>query len=350
MNPEDQVAALFAAANPVIAPNEITLDLESDAHVESIRRGEQLMQDTKTREIDQPHETPSRRNWLVGVAAAAAVIVGAVGWMLATGDDLEPAAPIDPPVTTIAPEPATTIAESDVLSTINGGGILAVATVRAGAGGSPFAAFGPPDGFVGFEVDLITEMAARAELTVEWDDRQFGALLDLVETGEIDMAIAQMTITAERATRVAFSDPYFESQLALMVNTEINPGIETFEDLEAGDRVIVPQGSPMEVWARENLEPLGIEIVTINSMGLFLAPLLDGSAEAGIAGTPLVGPAPLEVVDTTSVDDFYGMVFSLDNPELLDAMNAALAEMIADGTYQTIYDVWFDTQAGNIAD
>lgn len=199
---------------------------------------------------------------------------------------------------------------------------------------------------VGFDVELTEEIASRLGLEVEWVRADFDTIFTAVAGGQFDMVAAASTITDEREQTVDFSDPYFNSRQALVVNTAETPDLASTEELVEGDVVGVQRGTTGAAWARDNLEPDGIRLQTFTSATDGLRALEGGGMTAFIADEPFVAEAigdlpSLSVVQAIDTAEVYGLAFSPENPELLDAANAALAEIIADGTYVTIYEKWF---------
>jgi polar amino acid transport system substrate-binding protein len=199
---------------------------------------------------------------------------------------------------------------------------------------------------VGFDVELTEEIASRLGLTVEWVRSDFDTIFTAVGGGQFDMVAAASTITEEREQTVDFSDPYFNSRQALVVNTNETPDLASTDQLEAGDVVGVQKGTTGAAWAKDNLQPNGIEIQTFTSATDGLRALEGGAMTAFVADEPFVGEAiadlpSLSVVEGIDTDEVYGLAFSPENPALREAANIALAEIIADGTYATIYETWF---------
>lgn len=198
---------------------------------------------------------------------------------------------------------------------------------------------------VGFDVDMVEEIASRLGVTVEWVRADFDTIFTAVAGGQFDMVAAASTITEEREQTVDFSDPYFNSRQALVVNSEETPDLTSYEQLQPGDVVGVQKGTTGAAWARQNL-PDGVEIQTFTSATDGLRALEGGAMTAFVADEPFVAEATadlpsLAVVQGIDTDEKYGFAFSPENPELRDAVNIVLAEMIADGTYAAIYDRWF---------
>ena len=198
----------------------------------------------------------------------------------------------------------------------------------------------------GFDVDITVEIADRLGLEVEWVRADFDTIFTAVAGGQFDMVAAASTITEEREQVVDFSDPYFNSRQALVINTEETPDIATTGDLQSGDVVGVQKGTTGADWAKDNLEANGIQIQTFSSATDGLRALEGGAMSAFIADEPFVAEATqdlpsLAVVEGIDTNEKYGLAFSPENPGLHDAANVMLAEIIADGTYQEIYERWF---------
>jgi polar amino acid transport system substrate-binding protein len=199
---------------------------------------------------------------------------------------------------------------------------------------------------VGFDVELTEEIATRLGLQVEWVVADFDTIFTAVAGGQFDMVAAASTITPKREREVDFSDPYFNSRQALVVNTSETPDLTSTDQLESGDVVGAQRGTTGLAWVEENLVPNGIEVQTFTSATDGLRALEGGGMTAFVADEPFVAEAiadlpSLEVVQGIDTDEKYGLAFSPSNPELHDAVNIVLAEIIADGTYATIYGKWF---------
>lgn len=199
---------------------------------------------------------------------------------------------------------------------------------------------------VGFDIELTEAIASRLGLTVQWVRADFDTIFTAVAGGQFDMVAAASTITDEREETVDFSDPYFNSRQALVVNTSETPDLVSTDQLQAGDVVGVQKGTTGAAWAKDNLQPNGIELQTFTSATDGLRALEGGAMTAFVADEPFVAEAiadlpSLSVVQGIDTDEVYGLAFSPENPELRDAVNLMLAEIIADGTYTTIYEKWF---------
>lgn len=99
--------------------------------------------------------------------------------------------------------------------------ILSSGELRAGttADFPPFAMRDRDGQLIGLEVDLVRALADTMNVKVRFVEIPFAELIPALERGEIDLAVAGMTITPERNARVAFAGPYFVSGNTLLART-----------------------------------------------------------------------------------------------------------------------------------
>lgn len=123
--------------------------------------------------------------------------------------------------------------------------------------------------------------------------------------------------------------------------------ITSVDDLVSGDKVGVQSGTTGEDWARTNLESKGVEVVAYDDVLLAFSALQAGDVDGVINDLPISQDVVkdesrgLVIVQEIQTDESYGFAFSKDDAVLRDAVNWALAEVIADGTYDEIYTDWF---------
>ncbi len=266
------------------------------------------------------------------------------------------------------------------LDTVAGEGVLTV-DVLTDLDMSPFTdATG--DVATGFDIDLLAEMARRSGLTLATSESlsvfsaQPQAHLFLAEFGTVDVTTRgyradiyryadAINVSGDRLERQArFTDPYFLQDFALIVDPQASPDVTSTADLTAGDVVAAWGDANASFWIDDNLAPRGIVPGYVFDAG----PRRPGSASpqtpldsvaAGEAVAAIVHSAiasdllqqhpHLSVVDVIDANVPLGFAVDPDNPALLMALNRALAEMIEDGSYQAIYDTWFDDPSGSVA-
>jgi polar amino acid transport system substrate-binding protein len=195
-------------------------------------------------------------------------------------------------------------------------------------------------------VDITNEIASRLGLEVVWVKADFDTIFTALAGDQFDMVAAASTITDEREQVVDFSVPYYNALQSLTVNTQETPDITSTDQLGKGDVVGVQKGTTGKIWAEENLVPQGVELKTFTTSPDSFRDLEAGNVVGVIndatASVEIIKDLPaLEVVQQIDTNEHYGLAFSPSNPDLREAVNAVFAQMVADGTYATIYGKYF---------
>lgn len=213
------------------------------------------------------------------------------------------------------------------------------------AGFPPFESVGDDGELVGFDIDLFNAIGEKTGKTIEFENLPFDSLIPALQGGTIDAAISGMTITEERAQTVDFSVPYFNAGLAIAVS-EDTTDITGLDDLE-GKRIAVQIGTTGASTA-ESVP--GAEVTTFENAPLALQELSNGNADAVINDAPATldaiatGNIPgIVVVGELLTEESYGIALPKGS-ENAEAINAAIAEIKADGTYEQLYRKWFDAE------
>jgi polar amino acid transport system substrate-binding protein len=199
-----------------------------------------------------------------------------------------------------------------------------------------------PLGYSGFDIELIAAIGEQLGRDVEIVEAGFDALTSgaAMAAGQCEVAIAAMTITAERAQQIDFSDVYYEAIQSLLVPD--GSAIRSISDLVAGVRVGVQSGTTGEEYAEENVP--GAEIVGFENPGDLLTALVAGTIDAVLQDAPVnedhAAANATEVVETYDTGESYGIAFE-KGTSLVAEVNAALATLRADGTYDALFDKYF---------
>ena len=199
------------------------------------------------------------------------------------------------------------------------------------------------DKLSGFDMDLIRAIGAKMGYKVEIANMGFDALIPALNTGNIDVAIAGMSITDERKQAVGMSDPYYTSGLIVMVQKD-NNDIKSIEDLK-GKRIAAQIGTTGAAKAH-SVE--GAVVTEFNTNTESAMELTNGGVDAVINDSPVIGyylaQGGSEVAKTVGdvmEAEQYGIAVKKDNTKLLEDINKALAELKKDGEYDKIYKTWF---------
>lgn len=202
---------------------------------------------------------------------------------------------------------------------------------------------------VGFDMDIISELAERAGFEYNLRTMDFNGIIPAVQTGNVDIAIAGITITDERAEIVDFSDPYYDSGLRILVGAN-DDSVQDLEDLN-GKKIGTKVGSTSYDFLQKNLGDDADITPYPGSSDMYMA-LLGGSVDAVFYDAPNVGyfsqtkgEGRVKVVGDLYEGQQYGIVF-VQGSEWVEPVNEALAEMKEDGTYDEIHAKWFGSASG----
>lgn len=211
----------------------------------------------------------------------------------------------------------------------------------------------PPFGFVdergqlaGFDIDLAREIARillgspdKVQLvTVTSANR-----IPMLQTAQIDVVIATMTITSARKQVIEFSVPYFCSGHLILVRRD-NTTITRFSDLN-GKRVATVQGSTGDRVVA-TLAPQA-QRITFGQNSEALLALRDGRAEAFVQDDVLLlafakqDPSLKVVGWPPQMPGPYGIGVRKGETDLLGAINVALARIRSQGIYGKLTAKWF---------
>lgn len=194
----------------------------------------------------------------------------------------------------------------------------------------------------GFDMDLARAIGKQMGCEVEIVSMGFDALIPALNSGNIDMVAAGMSINEERKNAVTFSDPYYTSGLIILVNKD-NNDVKSIKDLE-GKRIACQIGTTGENKSR-TVE--GAKVKAFNTQDEAALELKNGGCDAVIGDAPVI-----EYYMTKAGKDFamtvgekmeaepYGIAVKKDS-KLAGELNKALAELKKNGEYDKLYTKWF---------
>ena len=222
-------------------------------------------------------------------------------------------------------------------------------TVVAELGFAPFEYMDEKTGEpVGFDVDVINAVAEKMGLTASYlPNQKFDTLVPIIKQGgKADVSIAAITITDERLESVDFSEPYLDSNQAIVVAKGSSETEETLND--ASKQVVCQGGTTGDEWIGENL-PDAVR-VPVDDVTAALTGVQTGLYQAMVVDLPVASYmlaqsfSDLEIVKEIPTGEQYGIAVSKDNPELTQAVNKALEDMKSDGTMKEIETKWFGSE------
>ncbi len=203
------------------------------------------------------------------------------------------------------------------------------------------------DSVVGIDAEIADAIAAKLGLTAQVENMDFDAIVPAVTTGKVDIGLAGMTVDEDRLKNVNFSTPYVEAGQAIIVKD--GSDIASAADL-SGKVIGVQRGTTGDEYVSDDANGVGAASVERYANGpdaaqALLTDKIDAVVIDNEPAKKLVANADgLVKLDETLTSEQYAIAVAKDNTALLDAINNALSELEADGTLQTIFDKYLNTE------
>nr|WP_024967546.1 glutamine ABC transporter substrate-binding protein GlnH [Pantoea sp. IMH] len=201
--------------------------------------------------------------------------------------------------------------------------------------------------YVGFDVDLWAAIAKELKLDYTLKPMDFSGIIPALQTRNVDVALAGITITDERKNAIDFSDGYYKSGLQVMVRAN-NDQVKSIADLD-GKVVAVKSGTGSVDYAKEHIKSKDLrQFPNIDNAYMELG---TNRADAVLHDTPNIlyfintaGKGQFKAVGDSLEAQQYGIAFPKGSTELREKVNGALKTLRENGTYNTIYKKWFGTE------
>lgn len=209
------------------------------------------------------------------------------------------------------------------------------------------------DQYKGIDIEMAQKLAEKLDMKLVIENVEFGTIVGGVETKKFDIGVAGMTVTDERKEQVNFSDSYATGVQVVIVKE--GGKVATLDDLAGADIMIgVQQDTTGDIYASDDVENggYGADHVTSFKNGAdAVSALINGQVDAVIIDSE---PAKsfvaanegkgLSILDAEWAVEDYAIAINKEDTELLTKINAALAEMKADGTLQAIIDSYIKAE------
>ena len=269
----------------------------------------------------------SRRSFL----AAAGLSVAALALTACGGSSSSVASSV---ASSASSEAASTSAAAGELTTVMAGKL----TMATNATFPPYEMTTDSGDIEGIDVDTAKAIAEKLGLELQVDDMEFDAALLSVQQGKADIAMAGITVTDERKAVMAFSDSYATGIQSIIVPE--GSDIASPDDL-AGKKIGTQRGTTGYIYCTDDFGEdsvvaydNGLTAVQALNNGQVDAVVIDNApAKEYVAANP-----GLKVLETSYAEEDYAIGMNRDNTALVEAVNAALEELKADGTLQSIVD------------
>jgi polar amino acid transport system substrate-binding protein len=256
----------------------------------------------------------------------------AAGLVLAACGKKEPPPPAPAPVASAPAAPAPAPARVYVVGT--------------DAAYAPFESQNEKGEIVGFDIDIVTAIAAKAGIEVKFVNTPWEGIFNALGQGDRDLVVSAVTITEERKGTMDFTAPYFDAVQLIAVKE--NSKVAKFADLKKL-KVGVQTGTTGDEAVSKLLGKTNTNIKRFESTPLALKELEAGGVDAVVADNGVVvnyvannpGGKFKTVSDAEFAPEQYGIAVKKGNTELLEKLNKGLADIRSDGTYDQIFAKYF---------
>lgn len=224
-----------------------------------------------------------------------------------------------------------------------------VLTVGTNASFPPYE-FYEGETIVGIDAEIAAAIAEKLGLELQIVDMDFDGLVTAVQTGMIDLSLAGMTVTEDRLKNVDFSTSYATGVQVIIVpeGSAITSDADLYTMLENGDEFIIgcQAGTTGYIYASDTPENGGFgeeHVASFANGATAVQALMGGQIDCVIidnqpAQAYVAANEGLKILETEYVVEDYAIAIAKDNTALTDAVNAALQELIDNGTVQQILD------------
>lgn len=192
----------------------------------------------------------------------------------------------------------------------------------------------------GFDIDLIHAIAKAEGLKIKLSTMDFQGLIPALQTGTIDVAVAGITITDQRAKVVNFSHPYYHSGLSILVKKD-SP-VKSLESLN-GKTVAVKLGTTADLMMSKNT---GVKVQRFTNIDDAYNQMENGGADAVVFDNPVnlnyaKTHSNVHVVGKLLTGEDYGIAVTKADPWLLTKVNNGLYKVYKSGQYAKLYKHYF---------
>ncbi len=193
----------------------------------------------------------------------------------------------------------------------------------------------------GFDVDLMSAIAAEEGLELRWKNVGFDSLLTGMATGQYDAAISVITITDERKKSMLFTAPYYDAGQLIATRAE-STDISSPASL-AGKTA----GAQLGTTGASEVEKIGgAKLKAYDDVAQAFMDLMNGQLDAVVADSPLVhgfvakNPGKLKEVGVPFTTEHYGIAVKRGGEQLLTRVNSGLQKCKDKGIIAQLEQKW----------
>ncbi len=197
---------------------------------------------------------------------------------------------------------------------------------------------------VGFDVDLMKEVAKAAGFNVEFKNTAWDGIFAGLAADKYDAVMSSVTITDERKKEMDFSKPYINAGQILIV-PKAAKGVTVLADLKG--KTVGAQIGTTGSFEIEKVE--GVKLKTYDEIGLAFEDLINGRIDGVVADTPVAADyalqnedykGKLKIVGEPFTEEYYGIAVRKGNSEVLAFINEGLDKVLNTETYEHVEKKW----------
>jgi len=230
--------------------------------------------------------------------------------------------------------------------------ILSTKVLRVGMnpGYAPFEMVDTDGNLIGFDVDVAHYLAGQMGngVRVEVQKSDWDPIIANLNAGKFDLIISGMTRTPQRALRCEFTDPYFETGQALLVNrAKWKPSARlTVRDFDQPGVIVATKlGTTGEIAARKAFQKATIKTMETESDAALEVDA--GRADVMVYDKPYIAIRAQESPQRTFAilepftKEYLAIAVRKGDTELRDWLNLTIFELKTSGTWDSLYQTWF---------
>ncbi len=200
-------------------------------------------------------------------------------------------------------------------------------------------------GFEGIDVEVAGLIAEKLGLELVVDDMGFTATLEAVQNGRSDIAMAGITVNEDRLANMDFTDSYATGVQVVIIKAD-SPAVQSIDDLASAALIGTQEGTTGYIYCSYPPEEGGYgedHVVAYETGAVAVQALLAGQVDCVVidnqpAQEYVKANPGLEILDTEFAVEDYAIAVKKGNTQLLEQVNKALGELIADGSVQKVVD------------
>jgi ABC-type amino acid transport substrate-binding protein len=221
-----------------------------------------------------------------------------------------------------------------------------VVKIGVSLGGEPVGFRDPQNNPVGYDVDVATLLAEKLGVKVEFTDVSGDARISMLVSGQLDVVVANTSVTLERAKSVDFTIPYNRAGLRVIVQKD--SGITSLDGL-AGKKIVVGRGTTGEAFIKKAAPKAELVYTdTFAPDGVLL--LQQKRVDAAIEDSSLLDFLATKNPGLVTLPGLYsndpiGIAVAKGDPDFVRWLDMFVSEYIESGAYEANYKKWWGETA-----